>query len=105
MIDPQSRAIYKYRFGREAIGIKAPSVLAPLNKDTRNIMTSKDILSSETLTKAGNLEIFDENRTKVKFSSFYTEKQTLVIFIRHFMCGNCMVAPCRPVSYLIYRHM
>jgi hypothetical protein len=56
-------------------------------------MTSNDILSSETLSKAGNLEIFDENRSKIKFSSFYTDKQTLVIFIRHFMCGNCMVHP------------
>jgi len=54
-------------------------------------MTSKDILSSETLSKAGALEIFDEDGSKVKFSSFYTDKQTLVIFIRHFMCGNCMV--------------
>lgn len=68
-------------------------------------MTSNDILSPETLSKAGNLEIFDENRNKVKFSSFYTEKQTLVIFIRHFMCGNCMVTPYHLLPYLIYRHM
>jgi AhpC/TSA antioxidant enzyme len=53
--------------------------------------TSDDVLSPEALHKAGDLEVFDENGEKVKFSSFYTEKQTLVIFIRHFLCGNCMV--------------
>jgi hypothetical protein len=70
----------------------------------QTIMTSNDILSSETLSKAGNLEIFDENRSKIKFSSFYTDKQTLVIFIRHFMCGNCMVHPLTRVSCLIWRN-
>lgn len=50
-----------------------------------------DILSEETLKKAGDLEIFDENGTKLKFSSLYSDKQVLIVFIRHFFCGNCMV--------------
>ena len=52
---------------------------------------ANDILSSETLKKAGNLEIFDENGTKIKFSTFHADKRVLVVFIRHFLCGNCMV--------------
>ena len=50
-----------------------------------------DILSPETLKKAGGLEVFDENGVKIKFSSFHADKQVLVIFIRHFLCGYCMV--------------
>jgi hypothetical protein len=58
-------------------------------------MSSSDILSAETLQKAGEYEIFDEDGKKLKFSSLYADKQTLVIFIRHFLCGNCMVFPSR----------
>jgi len=73
---------------------KSGTSLSPLAKPSplTEIMTANDdILSPELLQKAGNLEIIDENGTKLKFSSLYAEKQTLVIFIRHFMCGNCMV--------------
>ena len=55
-------------------------------------MTSTtEVPSAEILKQAGDLEIFDENGTKIKFSSLYADKQTLVVFIRHFLCGNCMV--------------
>ena len=60
-----------------------------------------EILSSSILKKAGDLEVFDENGTKIKFSSFHADKQALVIFIRHFMCGNCMVTSRYSVHYNI----
>jgi hypothetical protein len=60
--------------------------------------TNNDIISPETLSKAGDLEIFDENEKKIKFSTLFATKQTLVIFIRHFLCGNCMVRPPSPTT-------
>jgi hypothetical protein len=56
-----------------------------------DMTASNDIISPETLQQAGNLDILDENGTEIKFSTLYSNKKTLVIFIRHFMCGNCMV--------------
>jgi hypothetical protein len=52
---------------------------------------SDDIVAPETLQKAGSIEIFDENGAKVKFSTLYATQRTVVVFIRHFLCGNCMV--------------
>ena len=50
-----------------------------------------DTISPETLAKAGELEVYDENEKKVKFSTLFEKERTMVIFIRHFLCGNCMV--------------
>jgi len=50
-----------------------------------------EIPSIETIKEAGDLEIFDQEGKKIKFASLYADKQTMVIFIRHFLCGNCMV--------------
>jgi len=55
------------------------------------MVAANEIPSIETIKKAGELEIFDQEGKKIKFSSLYAEKQTMVIFIRHFLCGNCMV--------------
>ena len=61
------------------------------NTSTPNMAISVDILSPEALKKAGEVEIFDENGTKIKFGSLYADQKALIIFIRHFFCGNCMV--------------
>lgn len=55
------------------------------------IMTSSDLITQEILQEAGNLEVFDQNGTKVKFYSFFENQKSLVVFIRFFMCSSCMV--------------
>jgi hypothetical protein len=50
-----------------------------------------EIPPAQTLKKAGEFEVYDQEGQKHKFSSLYAEKQTMVIFVRHFFCGNCMV--------------
>jgi len=60
------------------------------------IMTT-DILSTETLEKVENFQVFDKDGKEVQFGSLYADQETLVIFIRHFLCGNCMV-PLNPRS-------
>lgn len=67
-------------------------------------MESSEILSNESLKEAGELDVFDENGEKVKFSSFYVDRRTLVVFIRHFMCSSCMVYYTTPLA-LISRGM
>jgi len=51
---------------------------------------AKALPSEETLTKASELEISDDNGTKVTFGSLI-EKKVVVVFIRHFFCGACLL--------------
>jgi peroxiredoxin len=76
-------------FSRQSIKPRPP---AQLDKVSQALRTMADIISEETLKKAGDLDIFDENGTKVKFSSLFADQQVLVVFIRHFFCGNCQVS-------------
>ena len=62
-----------------------------INTSTSNMAISIDILSPEVLKKATEVEIFDENGVKIKFGSLYADQKAMIIFIRHFFCGNCMV--------------
>jgi hypothetical protein len=61
-------------------------------------MSSSETISPESLKEASALDVFDENGANVKFSSFYDERQALVVFIRHFMCSSCMVKALYSVS-------
>jgi hypothetical protein len=47
--------------------------------------------SSEIVHLAGGYEVFDGNGNVTRFSTFFDNKQVLVVFIRHFMCGFCLV--------------
>ncbi|KAL1703664.1 AhpC/TSA antioxidant enzyme-domain-containing protein [Schizophyllum commune] len=47
------------------------------------------LLDEATLTSAAQLNVYDAQGKKVKFGSIYAENKTVVVFIRHFLCGNC----------------
>ncbi|KZP05557.1 hypothetical protein FIBSPDRAFT_1054036 [Athelia psychrophila] len=49
----------------------------------------KSIPSDETITAAGNLQVFDKDGGKVQFGSLFETEKAIVVFIRHFFCGNC----------------
>lgn len=41
-----------------------------------------------SLSQAGELQVLDEQGSKVPFKSLYTgEGRSLIVFIRHFFCG------------------
>ncbi|KAF2483805.1 hypothetical protein BDY17DRAFT_115664 [Neohortaea acidophila] len=50
-----------------------------------------ELPSAQTLQEAGELEVADEYGRKVQFKKLYDSKggQQLIVFIRHFFCGNC----------------
>ncbi|TRM64526.1 AhpC/TSA antioxidant enzyme-domain-containing protein, partial [Schizophyllum amplum] len=41
------------------------------------------------LAEAADLEIFDAQGQPVKFGSLFADDKTVVVFIRHFLCGIC----------------
>ncbi|KAL1713104.1 AhpC/TSA antioxidant enzyme-domain-containing protein [Schizophyllum commune] len=47
------------------------------------------LLDEATLASAAELDVYDAQGKKVKFGSIYAENKTVVVFIRHFLCGNC----------------
>ncbi|KAL1674893.1 AhpC/TSA antioxidant enzyme-domain-containing protein [Schizophyllum commune] len=47
------------------------------------------LLDEATLASAAELDVYDAQGKKVKFGSIYAEIKTVVVFIRHFLCGNC----------------
>jgi len=55
-----------------------------MDKDAAN-----RIPSNEEINAASALMVFDNKGNKVSFGSLYAESRTLVVFIRHFMCGMC----------------
>ncbi|KII93005.1 hypothetical protein PLICRDRAFT_35174 [Plicaturopsis crispa FD-325 SS-3] len=46
-------------------------------------------LDAETVAAAAELHILDANGHKVLFGSVYEDQKTILVFIRHFFCGNC----------------
>ncbi|KAL1730415.1 AhpC/TSA antioxidant enzyme-domain-containing protein [Schizophyllum commune] len=53
-------------------------------------MSNPNTLPDEaTLASAAELDVYDAQGKKVKFGSIYGENKTVVVFIRHFLCGNC----------------
>ncbi|KAF5332813.1 hypothetical protein D9611_005413 [Ephemerocybe angulata] len=54
--------------------------------------TTKALPSAETLSAAGELEIYTSCGEKVQFKSLFRDqevKTVIVVFIRHFFCGAC----------------
>ncbi|KAF9477037.1 hypothetical protein BDN70DRAFT_881682 [Pholiota conissans] len=47
------------------------------------------IPSPEILKNAAESELLDAKGDKVKFGELIKDKKTVVVFIRHFFCGNC----------------
>ncbi|TVY83031.1 Thioredoxin-like protein AAED1 [Lachnellula suecica] len=58
-----------------------------------DVNTNNEIPSQETLRKVEGLTLLDENSKTVQFKELYNgpnvARRVLVIFIRHFFCGNC----------------
>ncbi|KAL1690986.1 AhpC/TSA antioxidant enzyme-domain-containing protein [Schizophyllum commune] len=46
------------------------------------------LFDEATLASAAQLNVYDAQGKKVKFGSIYAENKTVVVFIRHFLCGN-----------------
>jgi len=53
--------------------------------------SSSDIPSKETLKKAASLPVLSADNSSHTFASLYTttSQSTLIVFIRHFFCGQC----------------
>ncbi|KAI0066751.1 hypothetical protein BV25DRAFT_1868301 [Artomyces pyxidatus] len=49
---------------------------------------STSVLEAKTLQDAANVEIWDINGKKVRFGSIFEQQKTVVVFIRHFFCGQ-----------------
>ncbi|KAL0579916.1 hypothetical protein V5O48_002087 [Marasmius crinis-equi] len=47
------------------------------------------MVDSTTLQKASELEVLDTNGKRVNFGTLFATQKTIVIFTRHFFCGNC----------------
>ncbi|KAG6915938.1 hypothetical protein DXG01_009204 [Tephrocybe rancida] len=60
---------------------------------TPSLTTSSpsSIPDDKALSNAANLEVLDSQGNKVAFSSIFKEQKTIVVFIRHFFCGNCQM--------------
>ncbi|KAJ3879239.1 AhpC/TSA antioxidant enzyme-domain-containing protein [Lentinula edodes] len=52
---------------------------------------STSIPDTETLSKLSHLEVFDASGNKVRFGSLFENQTVIVVFIRHFFCGNCQL--------------
>jgi hypothetical protein len=54
---------------------------------------TEELPSAETQAKAAELTVYDKEGKTHTYSTLYTPtdstKEVLVIFIRHFFCGNC----------------
>ncbi|KAK0102268.1 hypothetical protein ONS95_005890 [Cadophora gregata] len=57
------------------------------------VNTNNNIPSQETLKRVENLPILDQDGRSIPFKNLYTgpnvTRRVLVIFVRHFYCGNC----------------
>ncbi|KAI0822744.1 AhpC/TSA antioxidant enzyme-domain-containing protein [Trametes gibbosa] len=51
--------------------------------------TSTAAPSQDELTKAAALSVFDNAGKEVTFGSLFRDQKTVVVFIRHFFCGQC----------------
>ncbi|PVG01731.1 hypothetical protein CPB86DRAFT_781105 [Serendipita vermifera] len=51
--------------------------------------TSSETIDPKTLDAAAALPVWDENGQELTFGSLFKEQKTIVIFIRHFLCGLC----------------
>ncbi|KAH7399793.1 AhpC/TSA antioxidant enzyme-domain-containing protein [Cadophora sp. MPI-SDFR-AT-0126] len=58
-----------------------------------DVNTNNNIPSQETLRRVENFPILDQDGRSIPFKNLYTgpnvTRRVLVIFIRHFYCGNC----------------
>ncbi|PVH89094.1 hypothetical protein DL98DRAFT_401821 [Cadophora sp. DSE1049] len=58
-----------------------------------DVNTNNNIPSQETLKRVENFPILDQDGRSIPFKNLYTgpnvARRVLVIFIRHFYCGNC----------------
>ncbi|KAF6749311.1 hypothetical protein DFP72DRAFT_545156 [Ephemerocybe angulata] len=53
---------------------------------------AKALPNAETISAAGELEIYDSGGEKVQFKSLFSDQEVqtvIVVFIRHFFCGAC----------------
>ncbi|XP_006453768.1 hypothetical protein AGABI2DRAFT_147179 [Agaricus bisporus var. bisporus H97] len=48
--------------------------------------------SEEELKKAGDCNVLDSQGNEVQFSSIYSANKTIIVFIRHFFCGEYVTA-------------
>ncbi|EKM84440.1 hypothetical protein AGABI1DRAFT_82093 [Agaricus bisporus var. burnettii JB137-S8] len=48
--------------------------------------------SEEELKKAGDCNVLDSQGNEVQFSSIYSANKTIIVFIRHFFCGEYVAA-------------
>ncbi|KAI0049926.1 hypothetical protein FA95DRAFT_1514890 [Auriscalpium vulgare] len=50
----------------------------------------QSVLDAKTIDAAASVEVWNGKGEKVRFGSIFAEQKTIVVFIRHFFCGNCM---------------
>ncbi|KAL9103022.1 MAG: hypothetical protein Q9163_001881 [Psora crenata] len=65
-----------------------------LTGDFKGDIKVNDAPSKTDLAKAGEVEVFDKDEKRYTFKSLYADdgerkRRVLVVFIRHFFCGNC----------------
>ncbi|KAI9715386.1 MAG: hypothetical protein M1812_006031 [Candelaria pacifica] len=66
----------------------------PTSNFEGDIDVNNNLPTAKEISKAGELPILDANGTSHTFKSLYTPnqgtpKRALIIFVRHFFCGNC----------------
>ncbi|KAH6652970.1 hypothetical protein BKA67DRAFT_659622 [Truncatella angustata] len=83
-----------------SLGLTGPPADAIPNQDDTNpldfqgdVQTNNNLPSQETLRKLEKYTVLDESGKSHTFKSLYTgpnvARRVLIIFIRHFFCGNC----------------
>ncbi|KAI0275467.1 AhpC/TSA antioxidant enzyme-domain-containing protein [Gloeopeniophorella convolvens] len=51
---------------------------------------SAPTIDAKTLETAADVQVFDIKGEKIRFGDIFATQKTIVVFIRHFFCGNCM---------------
>ncbi|KIM32200.1 hypothetical protein M408DRAFT_326842 [Serendipita vermifera MAFF 305830] len=52
-------------------------------------ISPSDKFDQSTLEKAAKISVWSENGESVTFGSLFEKQKTIVVFIRHFLCGVC----------------
>ena len=53
------------------------------------LKVSERLPTKSELSKVENLPIFNSKGESIPFSSLWTRQRTMIVFIRHFLCGVC----------------
>ncbi|KAH7148458.1 AhpC/TSA antioxidant enzyme-domain-containing protein [Dactylonectria macrodidyma] len=89
---------YVFNAADDAVGSRTPSLTIDINTSQPEdfegeLATNNELPTRETLRKIGNYNLLDRDGKTHPFKSLYTgsnvARRVLVIFVRHFFCGNC----------------